>query len=162
VFNFLGLPFGIFGTYMGLYNNNQIDHVRKELYNVINYHNQLVEVVQLQELAISTITADIQELTAVLHLTSPPESGIYYHHINHIDRLDSNTITPQLVLPGENGLFWPTLSDLQELKLHQKQGAHWWTTLANFVGNLVMLFLFVGLLIFLAVRFHRFRQAQLP
>jgi hypothetical protein len=69
VFNFLGLPFGIFGTYMGLYNNNQIDHVRKELYNVINYHNQLVEVVQLQELAISTITADIQELTAVLHLT---------------------------------------------------------------------------------------------
>ena len=53
---------------MGLYNNNQIDHVRKELYNVINYHNQLVEVVQLQELAISTITADIQELTAVLHL----------------------------------------------------------------------------------------------
>jgi len=27
VFNFLGLPFGIFGTYMGLYNNAQIDQV---------------------------------------------------------------------------------------------------------------------------------------
>jgi hypothetical protein len=48
------------------------------------------------------------------------------------DGLDSNTISPQLALLKENGLFRPTLSDLHELKLHQKQGLHWWTTLANF------------------------------
>jgi hypothetical protein len=57
--------------------------------------------------------------------------------------LDSSVITPQLALLEENGLFRPTLSDLHELKLHQKQGIHWWTTLANFVGNAVMMLSFV-------------------
>jgi hypothetical protein len=69
VFNFLQLPFGIFGTYMGLYSNAQIDQVRKELYTIIDSHNHLVEVVELQKQAISTITPEIQDLTAVLHLT---------------------------------------------------------------------------------------------
>jgi hypothetical protein len=54
---------------MGLYNNAQIDQVRKELYTIIASHNRLVKVVELQEQAISTITAEIQDLTAVLHLT---------------------------------------------------------------------------------------------
>jgi hypothetical protein len=54
---------------MGLYNNAQIDQVWKELYTIIDSHNCLVEVVELQEQAISTITAEIQDLTAVLHLT---------------------------------------------------------------------------------------------
>ena len=69
IFNFLGLPFGIFGTYMGLYNNAQIDQVQKELYTIIDSHNCLVKVVKLQEQAISSITDEIQDLTAVLHLT---------------------------------------------------------------------------------------------
>jgi hypothetical protein len=54
---------------MGLYNNAQIDQVQKELYTIIDSHNCLVEVVKLQEQAISTITDEIQDLTAVLHLT---------------------------------------------------------------------------------------------
>jgi hypothetical protein len=49
--------------------DTQIDQVRKELYTIIASHNHLVEVVELQEQAISTITAKIQDLTAVLHLT---------------------------------------------------------------------------------------------
>jgi hypothetical protein len=52
------------------------------------------------------------------------------------------------------------LSDLHELKLHQKQGIHWWTTLANFVGNAVMMIIFFVAAIYLAFRFHRFRQTQ--
>jgi hypothetical protein len=70
-----------------------------------------------------------------------------------LNGLDLNTITPQLALLEENGLFQPKLSNLHELKLHQKQESHWLTTLANFVGNSVMLLLFVGLLIFLAIQF---------
>jgi hypothetical protein len=54
---------------MGLYNNAQIDQVQKELYTIIDSHNCLVKVVKLQEQAISTITDEIQDLTAVLHLT---------------------------------------------------------------------------------------------
>jgi Na+/H+ antiporter NhaD/arsenite permease-like protein len=65
-----------------------------------------------------------------------------------------------LALLKENGLFRPTLSDLHELKLHQKQGIHWWTTLANFVGNTFMMFIFCVATVYLAVRFHRFRQTQ--
>jgi cbb3-type cytochrome oxidase subunit 3 len=65
-----------------------------------------------------------------------------------------------LALLEENGLFQPTLSDLYELKLHQKQGIHWWTTLANFVGNPVMMVIFFITVIYFAFRFHRFRQTQ--
>jgi hypothetical protein len=54
---------------MGLYNNAQIDQVQKELYTIIDSHNRLVEVVELQDQAISTIATEIQDLTAVLHLT---------------------------------------------------------------------------------------------
>jgi len=71
--------------------------------------------------------------------------------------LDSSVITPQLALLEENGLFRPTLSDLHELKL---QGIHWWTTLANFVGNAVMMFIFCVAAVYLAFRFYRFRQTQ--
>jgi hypothetical protein len=74
--------------------------------------------------------------------------------------LDSSVITPQLALLEENGLFRPTLSDLHELKLHQKQGIHWWTTLANFVGNAVMMFIFCVTAVYLAFRFYQFRQNQ--
>ena len=79
-----------------------------------------------------------------------------------LDGLDSNTITLQLALREEGSLFQPTLSDLHKLKLHQKQWSYWWTTLANFAGNSVILFLFMCLIIFLAVHFHWFQQAQQP
>jgi hypothetical protein len=64
---------------MGLYNNAQIDQVRKELYTLIDSHNRLVEVVELQDQAISTIAAEIQDLTAVLHLNHLTKSGVHYH-----------------------------------------------------------------------------------
>jgi hypothetical protein len=68
-----------------------------------------------------------------------------------LDGLDSDTILPQLALLEESGLFRSTLSGLQELKLHQQQSSSWWTALVNFVGNLVMLVLFLGLVAFLSV-----------
>jgi cbb3-type cytochrome oxidase subunit 3 len=77
-----------------------------------------------------------------------------------LDGLDSNVITLQLALLEENGLFQPTLSDLHKLKLYQKQGIHWWTTLANFMGNAVMMDIFFITVVYLAFRFHRFRQTQ--
>ena len=64
VMGLLSLPFGIFGTYMGLYNKEQINLVRKDLYTVINSHNRLVELVQAQEETISTITAQVEALTS--------------------------------------------------------------------------------------------------
>jgi heme/copper-type cytochrome/quinol oxidase subunit 2 len=60
----------------------------------------------------------------------------------------------------ESGLFRPTLSDLHELNLHQRQSASWWTALVNFVGNLVMLVLFIGLVTFISVRLYRYRKSQ--
>jgi ElaB/YqjD/DUF883 family membrane-anchored ribosome-binding protein len=69
VMGLLTLPFGIFGTYMGLYNKEQINLVRKDLYTIINSHNRLVELVQAQEETISTITAQVEDLTSILHLT---------------------------------------------------------------------------------------------
>jgi hypothetical protein len=69
VMGLLTLPFGIFGTYMGLYNKDQINLVRKELYTVIESHNRLVELVQVQEETILSITAQAEDLTSVLHLT---------------------------------------------------------------------------------------------
>jgi len=77
-----------------------------------------------------------------------------------LEGLDSDTISPQLALLEESGLFRPTLSDLHELNLHQRQSASWWTTLVNFVGNLVMLVLFTGLVTFISVRLYRFRKSQ--
>jgi len=77
-----------------------------------------------------------------------------------LEGLDSDTISPQLALLEESGLFRPTLSDLHELNLHQRQSASWWTALVNFVGNLVMLVLFIGLVTFISVRLYRFRKSQ--
>jgi hypothetical protein len=54
---------------MGLYNKDQINLVRKDLYTVINSHNRLVKLVQAQEETISTITAQVEDLTSILHLT---------------------------------------------------------------------------------------------
>jgi hypothetical protein len=71
-----------------------------------------------------------------------------------LDGLDSSIITLQLALLEENGLFRPTLSDLHELKLYQKQDIHWWMTLANLVGNAVMMIPISVLVIYLAFRFH--------
>jgi len=79
-----------------------------------------------------------------------------------LEGLDSDTISPQLALLEESGLFRPTLSDLHELNLHQRQSASWWTALVNFVGNLVMLVLFIGLVTFISVRLYRFRKSQKP
>jgi hypothetical protein len=73
-----------------------------------------------------------------------------------LDGLDSNIISPQLALLEENSLFRPTLSDLHKLELHQKQGLHWWTTMANFIGIAVMMVLFFAAAIYLAFRFHCF------
>ena len=77
-----------------------------------------------------------------------------------LEGLDSDTISPQLALLEESGLFRPTLSDLHELNLHQRQSASWWTALVNFVGNLVMLVLFIGLVTFISVRLYRYRKSQ--
>jgi hypothetical protein len=79
-----------------------------------------------------------------------------------LEGLDSDTISPQLALLEESGLFRPTLSDLHELNLHQRQSASWWTALVNFVGNLVMLVLFIGLVTFISVRLYRYRKSQKP
>ena len=84
-FNLLGLPFGIFGTYMGLYNKEQIDLVRKDLYSVINSHNRLVEVVQLQEAAISTITSQVNHLTSALHLSVLQNPGYTTARLSRIE-----------------------------------------------------------------------------
>jgi hypothetical protein len=44
----LALPLGIFGTFMGLYNAQQIDLLRSDLRDSVTKHNRLVEVVQTQ------------------------------------------------------------------------------------------------------------------
>jgi hypothetical protein len=78
----LTLPFGVFGTYMGLYNK---DLVRKELYTVIDSHNHLVELVQAQEETISTITAQVEDLTLVLHFTVLQNPGYTSARLSQIE-----------------------------------------------------------------------------
>lgn len=65
----LGLPFGIFGTFMGLYNQAQINALRRELYSTIDAHNRLVEVVSQHDQLISEIDQQVVELTNILHIT---------------------------------------------------------------------------------------------
>jgi hypothetical protein len=76
-----------------------------------------------------------------------------------LEGLDSDIISPQLALLEESGLFRPTLSDLHELNLHQRQSASWWTALVNFDGNLVML-VFIGLVTFISVRLYQYQKSQ--
>jgi hypothetical protein len=45
----LALPLGIFGTFMGLYNKQQIDLLRTDLKDTMTKHNRLVEIVQQQD-----------------------------------------------------------------------------------------------------------------
>jgi len=85
VMGLLSLPFGIFGTYMGLYNKDQINLVRKDLYTVIDSHNRLVELVQAQEETISTITAQVEDLTTILHLTVLQNPGYTSVRLSRIE-----------------------------------------------------------------------------
>lgn len=75
-----------------------------------------------------------------------------------LEGLGTDIITPQLSLLEESGLFRPTLSDLYELNMHQKQSPHWWTILANFIGNIVLFCFVFFLTLFLTIRFVQFRK----
>jgi hypothetical protein len=57
-----GLPLGIFGTFMGLYNKQQIDLLRTDLKDTMTKHNRLVEIVQHQENEIGLMNDKIKLL----------------------------------------------------------------------------------------------------
>ncbi len=113
VFNFL--PFGIFGT---LYNNYQIDQEWKELCNVINSHSWLVKVVELQEQAISTITAKIQELTAILHLTILQNPGYTTTRLNRVENQIKNRINIAVHTIQQAQHWWLAISFLSADQLN--------------------------------------------
>jgi hypothetical protein len=68
IFNFLNLPMGIFGTFMGLYNKAQIDNLRSQLLGTISAHNRLVEVVHGQEQYLQLIDNNLAQVTHSLNL----------------------------------------------------------------------------------------------
>jgi hypothetical protein len=60
--NFLSLPMGIFGTYMGLYNKAQIDQLRRDLQVTQATQGRLIEVVQEQGHLLKQITSAIHHI----------------------------------------------------------------------------------------------------
>ena len=83
--NLLGLPFGIFGTFMGLYNKAQIDQVRRELYKTINAHNRLVEISQQQDEHIQLLDEQLLDLASVLHLVILQNPGYTSARLSRIE-----------------------------------------------------------------------------
>jgi hypothetical protein len=81
----LGLPFGIYRTYLGLYNKEQIEEVRKELYCTIDTHNCLVEVVEPHEKMISEINNQIDQIVDVLHLSILQNPGYNLARLTHLE-----------------------------------------------------------------------------
>jgi hypothetical protein len=81
----LSLPFGIFGTFMGLYNKKQIDYLRRELQTTQAGHNKLVEVVQLQEVHIQELETALFQLTKILRLQTMQNPGLLEARLNRVE-----------------------------------------------------------------------------
>jgi hypothetical protein len=58
----LSLPLGIFGTFMGLYNRQQIDRLRTDMKVMIQKHDKLVEVVEKQIITQGELQESLKEL----------------------------------------------------------------------------------------------------
>lgn len=81
----LSLPFGIFGTFMGLYNKQQIDFLRKELQTTQEGHNKLIEVVKVQEQHLQDLETALHQLTHVLLLASMQNPGLLEARLNRVE-----------------------------------------------------------------------------
>lgn len=65
VLSAIGLPFGLFGTFMGIYNRNQIRQLQSQLESQMSTTNQLIEVVQQQDGAIKLLGNAVTEIMVV-------------------------------------------------------------------------------------------------
>ena len=83
--NLIGLPFGIFGTFMGLYNKAQINQLRRELYKTITAHNRLVEISQQQDENIQMLDQQLLDLAYVLHLVILQNPGYTSARLSRIE-----------------------------------------------------------------------------
>jgi len=90
--NFLNLPLGIFGTFMGLYTQAQVDQLRKELHSTIAQHNRLVEVVQGHEILITELENNMRNLTAVLATLTTHNPAVISTRLSWIERQLGNRL----------------------------------------------------------------------
>jgi len=86
----VSLPFGIFGTFMGLYTTGQVNKLRRELYDVVAAHNRLVEVVQTHDKEIVELQQNVDDIKA--YLTYSTELDIA-HTSAKISRLRNQLIS---------------------------------------------------------------------
>ena len=73
----LGLPFGIFGTFMGIYNQIQIKQLQSQLDDQASAHNKLVEVVQQQADLVQQIDSAVNGLVKTME-------AVVYHNPSFI------------------------------------------------------------------------------
>ena len=81
----LALPFGIFGTFMGLYNKQQIDHLRRELQTTQAGMNKLVEVTKLHTQHIAALERALYQLTGILHMSIVQNPGLLEARLNRVE-----------------------------------------------------------------------------
>ena len=65
VLSAIGLPFGLYGTFMGIYNKYQIRQLQNQLESQMSTTNQLIEVVQQQDGAIRQLGNAVTEIMVV-------------------------------------------------------------------------------------------------
>ena len=85
LFRAASLPFGILGTFIGLFQAHQIDNLRKELHETIEAHNRLVEVVQEQITFVQKIEKDVVDLGTVLRVAVLHNPGVTAARLHRIE-----------------------------------------------------------------------------
>jgi hypothetical protein len=83
--NFLSLPMGVFGTFMGLYNKAQIDRLQDQLQGTIAKHNRLVEVVQDHEHFIQDLNRTVEVLIHTLNIRNTYDPALTSTRLSHIE-----------------------------------------------------------------------------
>ena len=83
--NSLSLPFGIFGTFMGLYNKRQIEHLRRELHSTQDGIKRIVEVIKFQDIQIKDIQNEINNLYSILQIHIKRDPGLLEARLSRLE-----------------------------------------------------------------------------
>ena len=83
--NFLSLPLGVFGTFMGIFNSAQIDKLQTELHTTIDKHNRLVEVVETHGHEIDSVNQTMTNLVHSFHTLVHNDPGLTSSRLTHIE-----------------------------------------------------------------------------
>jgi hypothetical protein len=75
--------FGVLGTFFGLYNSFEISKIQKDILNLSDQHNLLVNVIKKHEHQINELAAELNHLTDVIRTLITYNPALVYAKFEH-------------------------------------------------------------------------------